>query len=47
MHLDNINLMEYWSNSADRDYDTMKIMFENKRNTEEVYTWLKDLLIEK
>lgn len=33
MQLDNINLMKYWLNSADRDYDTMKIMFENKRNT--------------
>ena len=31
--MDNINLMEYWLNSADRDYETMKIMFENKRNT--------------
>lgn len=31
--MNNINLMEYWINSADRDYETMKIMFENKRNT--------------
>lgn len=31
--LDNIELMNYWINSAERDYETMKIMFENKRNT--------------
>ena len=31
--MDNINLMEYWINGADRDYDTMKVMFENKKNT--------------
>lgn len=31
--MDNVNLMEYCLNSADRDYETMKIMFENKRNT--------------
>ena len=31
--MDNINLMQYWLNSSDRDYETMKIMFENKRNT--------------
>ena len=31
--MDNINVMEYWLNSAERDYDTMKVMFENKKNT--------------
>ena len=31
--MDNIKVMEYWINSADRDYETMKIMLENKRNT--------------
>ncbi len=31
--MDNANLTEYWINSADRDYETMMIMFENKRNT--------------
>ena len=31
--LDNLDLINYWINSADRDYETMKIMFENKRNT--------------
>ena len=33
LKLDNIKVMEYWINSADRDYETMKIMLENKRNT--------------
>ena len=31
--MDNLDLINYWINSADRDYETMKIMFENKRNT--------------
>lgn len=43
--MDNINLMEYWLNSADRDYETMKIMYENKRNTWSLF--LGHLVIEK
>ncbi len=31
--MDNISLMEYWLNSAEKDYDTMKVMYENKKNT--------------
>lgn len=31
--MDNIDLMNYWITSADRDYETMQIMFENNRNT--------------
>ena len=31
--MDNISIMEYWINSAERDYDTMKVMFQNKKNT--------------
>ena len=34
MKLDNINLMEYWINSSDRDYESMKKNFEIKQ-----YTW--------
>lgn len=43
--MDNVNLMEYCLNSADRDYETMKIMFENKRNTQCLF--LGHLVIEK
>lgn len=32
--MDNINLMEYWINSSDRDYESMKKNFEIKQ-----YTW--------
>lgn len=31
--MDNIDLMEYWVNSSDNDYDTMKVLYENKKNT--------------
>ena len=31
--MDNINVMKYWLNSAVRYYDTMKVMYENKKNT--------------
>ncbi len=39
------NLMEYWLNSAERDYDTMKVMYENKKNTWSLF--LGHLVIEK
>lgn len=32
--MDNINLMEYWINSSDRDYESMKKNFEIKQ-----FTW--------
>ena len=32
--MDNINLMEYWINGSDRDYESMKKNFEIKQ-----YTW--------
>ncbi len=32
--MDNITLMEYWINSSDRDYESMKKNFEIKQ-----YTW--------
>lgn len=31
--MDNIDLMEYWLNSSDEDYDTMLYMKEGKKNT--------------
>ena len=43
--MDNKNLIQYWINSADRDYKTMEIMFENKRNTWCLF--LGHLIIEK
>ena len=43
--LDNINLMEYWIKSSDEDYDVMKVMVENKKNTWSLF--LGHLVIEK
>lgn len=43
--MDNINLMEYWLNSAEKDYDTMKVMYENKKNTWSLF--IGHLVIEK
>lgn len=43
--MDNINLMEYWLNSAEKDYDTMKVMYENKKNTWSLF--VGHLVIEK
>lgn len=43
--MDNITLMEYWINSSDRDYESMKKNFEIKQ-----YTWalfIGHLMIEK
>ncbi len=31
--MDNIDLMKYWLESSDNDFDTMKILFENNKNT--------------
>ena len=31
--MNNIDLMNYWYESSDNDYETMKILFDNKRNT--------------
>ena len=45
MGLDNIKLMEYWLNSSDEDYDTMQVMFNNKKNTWSLF--LGHLVIEK
>ena len=43
--LDSLDLINYWINSDDRDYETMKIMFENKRNTWCLF--LGNLVVEK
>ena len=31
--MNNIDLMNYWFDSAYNDFDTMKVLFENKKNT--------------
>ena len=43
--MDSLNLMEYWIKSADSDYDTMMVMYENKRNTWSLF--IGHLVIEK
>jgi hypothetical protein len=37
--------MEYWIKIADSDYDTMKVMYENKKNTWSLF--IGHLVIEK
>ena len=31
--MNNIDLMKYWLESSDSDFDTMKVLFENHKNT--------------
>ena len=31
--MNNIDLMNYWFDSADNDFDTMKVLFKNNKNT--------------
>lgn len=31
--MNNIDLMNYWFDSANSDFDTMKVLFENRKNT--------------
>ena len=31
--MDNINLMEYWLNSSDEDYNVMNVLHSNKKNS--------------
>ena len=31
--MNNIDLMKYWFESSDSDFDTMKVLFENHKNT--------------
>ena len=43
--MENINLMKYWVNSSDEDYDAMQVMYKNKKNTWTLF--LGHLVIEK
>ena len=43
--MDNIDLMNYWLKSSDDDFETMQVMFQNKRNTWSLF--LGHLVIEK
>ena len=43
--MDSVNLMEYWIKSSDSDYDTMRVMYENKKNTWSLF--IGHLVIEK
>jgi HEPN domain-containing protein len=43
--MDNIKLMQYWINSSDEDFDAMKVMYKNKKNTWTLF--LGHLVIEK
>ena len=31
--MDSIDLTKYWFESADSDYETMKVLYNNKKNT--------------
>lgn len=33
VNLDNINLMEYWENSSDEDYNVMQYLYSGKKNS--------------
>lgn len=35
--MNNIDLMNYWLDSANSDFDTMKVLFENRKNTNYKY----------
>ena len=43
--MNNIDLMKYWFESSDSDFDTMKVLFENHKNTWCLF--IGHLLIEK
>lgn len=43
--MDNVDLMNYWIKSSDSDYDTMKVLYSNKKNTWSLF--LGHLVIEK
>lgn len=43
--MDNMDLMNYWLKSSDDDFETMQVMFQNKRNTWSLF--LGHLVIEK
>ena len=43
--MDSINLIKYWVDSSDEDYDAMQVMYKNKKNTWTLF--LGHLVIEK
>lgn len=43
--LNNIDLMNYWIQSSDNDYDTMKVLYKNKKNSWSLF--IGHLVIEK
>ena len=43
--MNNIDLMNYWIKSADKDFETMEILYKNKQNTWCLY--IGQLIIEK
>ena len=43
--MNNIDLMKYWFESSDSDFDTMKVLFENHKNT--WFLFIGHLVIEK
>lgn len=43
--MDNINLMEYWQNSSDEDYNVMNVLYGNKKNSYSLF--FGHLVIEK
>ena len=43
--MDNINLMEYWQNSSDEDYNVMNVLYSNKKNSYSLF--FGHLVIEK
>ena len=43
--MDNINLMEYWENSSDEDYNVMNVLYSNKKNSYSLF--FGHLVIEK
>lgn len=43
--MDNINLMEYWKNSSDEDYNVMNVLYSNKKNSYSLF--FGHLVIEK
>ena len=43
--MDNINLMEYWQNSSDEDYNVMNVLYSNKKNSYSLF--IGHLVIEK
>ena len=37
--MDSLDLTKYWFDSSDSDYETMKLLYNNKKNTWYLYLW--------